>query len=166
MITADFQKLYYLIFRSHHNVPREFWNMVNPRDEIEHVLHDASLSCLQMVRTHHHLRFGMCPWVLEALACREALALVEDIHIQKMIVASDCLQMINNLHGEYGGSYSMVTQEIKAKSSGFSENRASNSGAHRVARSFVSSSSGRQVCSFSLLKVFVFICWSIKKEPL
>jgi hypothetical protein len=42
------------------------------------------------------------------------LALAEDIHIQKMIVASDCLQMINNLHGEYGGSYSMVTQEIKA----------------------------------------------------
>jgi ribonuclease HI len=91
------------------------------------------------------------PATLEALACRETLALAEDLNIQKMVVASDCLQVINNIHGDFGGSYSMVTREIKVKASSFSdvrfrhENRASNSEAHRVARSFVSSTTGRQV---------------------
>ncbi|KAK1647535.1 hypothetical protein QYE76_065340 [Lolium multiflorum] len=46
------------------------------------------------------------PAILEALACREALALAEDLNIQKMVVASDCLQVINNIHGDFGGSYS------------------------------------------------------------
>jgi hypothetical protein len=68
-----------------------------------------------------------------------------------MVVALDCLQVINNIHGEFGGSYSMVTREIKAKASCFSdvrfrhENGASNSEAHRVVHSFVSSTSGRHV---------------------
>ncbi|KAK1602924.1 hypothetical protein QYE76_018047 [Lolium multiflorum] len=99
------------------------------------------------------------PATLEALACREALALAEDLNIQKMVVASDCLQVINNIHGDFRGSYSMVTREINAKSSSFSdvrfrhENRASNSEAHRVARSFVSSITGRQLPRAALATV-------------
>jgi hypothetical protein len=51
----------------------------------------------------------------EALACQEALALGEDLNIEKLIVASDCLQVINNLHGDSEGGYGMITREIKEK---------------------------------------------------
>jgi hypothetical protein len=49
------------------------------------------------------------PATLEVLGCREALALAQDLWLQRMVVASDCLQVINNLKGGYAGSYSMVT---------------------------------------------------------
>jgi ribonuclease HI len=34
---------------------------------------------------------------LEALACLEALALAEDCGIRKMLVASDCLNVVKNI---------------------------------------------------------------------
>jgi hypothetical protein len=66
-------------------------------------------------------------------------------------VASDCLQVINDLKDDYVGSYSMITDEIKNWAEDFPriifrhEKRASNHEAHRVARSFVSVNLGRQV---------------------
>ena len=33
------------------------------------------------------------PTTLEAIACRETIALAEDLHIQQMVVASDCKQV-------------------------------------------------------------------------
>jgi ribonuclease HI len=91
------------------------------------------------------------PGTLEAMACREAMALATDLNLQSFVVASDCAMVVNNLQENYGGSYSMITDEIKGWMKDFStvvfkhENRASNSEAHRVARSFVSVSTGRQV---------------------
>jgi hypothetical protein len=91
------------------------------------------------------------PSALEAVACREALALAEDLYLQKVTVATDCMQVINNLERPYAGSYSMIIDEIKARSRSFvsvsfkHENRASNREPHSLARSSVSNSVGRQV---------------------
>jgi hypothetical protein len=35
------------------------------------------------------------PTTLEAIACYEGLSLATDLHLQKMFVASDCLEVIN-----------------------------------------------------------------------
>jgi ribonuclease HI len=56
------------------------------------------------------------PVTLEAMACREALALPADLNLQRFAIASDCLQVINNLKDTYEGSYSMIISEIKARS--------------------------------------------------
>ena len=53
------------------------------------------------------------PATLEAMACREALALAQDLDLRKICVASDCLEVINNLHQPYFGVYGGVTMEIK-----------------------------------------------------
>ena len=89
------------------------------------------------------------PTVLEAMACMEALALAQDLHLQRITVASDCLSVINALPQPYAGNYSMVLEEIKtdarilAAATFRHENRASNSEAHRLARFAVFSSIGR-----------------------
>ena len=91
------------------------------------------------------------PATLEALACREALALAEDLHLRRVVVATDCLSVVKNMRQDYAGCYSMVIQEVKARSAKFlevsfkHENRRSNSEAHSVARSVVSCGVGRQV---------------------
>jgi ribonuclease HI len=72
------------------------------------------------------------PETLEALACREALALAQDLLVDRITVASDCLSVVNNLKNKYA----VVFRH---------ENRASNTEAHRLARSVISLSSGRQV---------------------
>jgi ribonuclease HI len=84
------------------------------------------------------------PRTLEAMACQEVMALAADPHLQKFVVASDCSTVVNNFQEDYIGSYSMITDEIKGWMKDFTsvvfkhENRASNSEAHRVARSSVS----------------------------
>jgi hypothetical protein len=55
------------------------------------------------------------PSVLEVMACREALAVVEDIHLQKVVVASDCLTVISYMEKPFEARYSMIFQEIKSK---------------------------------------------------
>jgi ribonuclease HI len=80
---------------------------------------------------------------LEALACREALALAQDMHISHICVASDCLDVVNNLTMPYSGEYSMILTEVKRTASIFSdilfchEKRGSNGEPHRLARSSV-----------------------------
>jgi hypothetical protein len=39
------------------------------------------------------------PAMLEALACHEALALAQYLNLHKICVATDCLEVANNLHG-------------------------------------------------------------------
>ena len=91
------------------------------------------------------------PAVMEALACREALALAEDLHLRRITVATDCLTVVKNMTTSYEGSYSMVLREIKATADTLTlasfrhENRASNSEAHRLARSATSGNVGRRV---------------------
>ena len=41
--------------------------------------------------------------ILDAMACREALALVQDLQLTMVKIASDCLEVINGLDGVYMG---------------------------------------------------------------
>jgi ribonuclease HI len=91
------------------------------------------------------------PSVLEAMACREALALAQDLQLRRIVVATDCLSVVNHISTAYAGKYSRVLDEIKVVSSLFDrvlikhERRESNYEAHRLARSAVSAEVGRQV---------------------
>jgi hypothetical protein len=80
------------------------------------------------------------------------MALVKDLQLLRVTVASDCLTVINALKTKgFKESYSMILDEVKNDASLFAEasfrheNRASNGEAHRLARFAVSSSLGRQV---------------------
>jgi hypothetical protein len=83
------------------------------------------------------------------MACREALALAQDLQLRSIVVA-------------YAGKYSMVLDEIKAVSSLFDrvlfkhESRESNYEAHRLARSAFRLRLDVRFGSWSLLPVFVF----------
>jgi hypothetical protein len=62
---------------------------------------------------HRHWRSRASP-TLEVMACMEAMTLAVDLHLQHVIVVLDYLQVVDNLQYEYGWSYSMITDEIKA----------------------------------------------------
>ena len=62
---------------------------------------------------------GLSPAALEALACREGLARLQDLGINRLCIASDCLEVTNNLTRPYSGEYDMVAAEIKAATSFF-----------------------------------------------
>ena len=89
--------------------------------------------------------------MLEAMVCREALALAQDLNLSHVCVASDCLEVVNNLQQNYMGIYGMITKEIKETAALFAtvsfkhEGRGSNGEAHRLARSSVSLATGRQL---------------------
>jgi hypothetical protein len=53
------------------------------------------------------------PAVMEALACREAMALTKDLHLQNITVATDCLFVITAIEQPYAGSFSMVLDEVR-----------------------------------------------------
>jgi hypothetical protein len=68
-----------------------------------------------------------------------------------MYVATECLEVINNLNKQYLGEYGVITREIKETASLFSassfkhKSRASNREAHRLARSSLNLEVGRRV---------------------
>jgi ribonuclease HI len=111
------------------------------RDETGHFLGASTLT----------IRGIADPAVMEVLACREALALAQDLHLQRITIASDCLAVLNDMQRPFAGRYSMILEEIKATSGHFDEavfrheNRASNQEAHRLARSATSADFGHQV---------------------
>jgi hypothetical protein len=93
----------------------------------------------------------MASATLEVMACREGIALAEELQLHRIAVVSesDCLQVINSMKCSDEGSYCVVILKIKAKMPSFAgviifkhEHRASNSEAHLVARLFCV---GRQV---------------------
>ena len=45
------------------------------------------------------------PAILEAIACREALTLAEDLNIQSFVIASDAKQVVNDIHAGNRGRY-------------------------------------------------------------
>ena len=91
------------------------------------------------------------PETLEALACREGLALAADLHLQQIRLASDCSNVIRSLTSEGMSSYGHVIQEIKARASSFGgvefvhEGRSANVDAHGLARGSIASPVGRYV---------------------
>lgn len=48
-------------------------------------------------------RGGTDPATLEALACRDGLALAMDLYLQRLHVASDCLNVVNDIGAGTGG---------------------------------------------------------------
>ena len=72
------------------------------------------------------------PEVLETMAIREALALVDDLYIQRVHVASDCRTAI--------ASFGAIVHEIKARATSFlssifiHEFRTSNIEAHKLGK--------------------------------
>jgi hypothetical protein len=50
---------------------------------------------------------------LEAIAVCEALALAQDLNLTHICVATDCLEVVNNLTQTYNGVYGAITREIK-----------------------------------------------------
>jgi ribonuclease HI len=58
---------------------------------------------------------------LEALACREALALAEDLNLQRIFVSSDCKTVVTDIAEGSIGRYGAVIKEIKERSALFQE---------------------------------------------
>lgn len=91
------------------------------------------------------------PETLEAMACREGLALASDLLLQRIMVASDCINAIRSIQEESMGQYGQITKEIKATSEQFlnvdfiHERRESNHDAHSLARSAIYDTLGRRV---------------------
>jgi hypothetical protein len=53
------------------------------------------------------------PAALEALTYREALALAQDLNVRSVCIATNCLEVANNIERPYFGEYGMVIQKIK-----------------------------------------------------
>jgi hypothetical protein len=90
------------------------------------------------------------PATLEAIACRESLALAEDLLLQNFVVSSDCKQVVNDIHKGCQGPYGSVITEIKLRASSFScnfifESRAVNGDAHSLAKHSLNLGPGRHV---------------------
>lgn len=52
------------------------------------------------------------PPTLEALACREALALATNLALSHVIIASDCQGVVKDIHKQEGGMYASIVKEI------------------------------------------------------
>jgi hypothetical protein len=90
------------------------------------------------------------PAILEALACREALALADDLILNRFQVASDCKQVITDAKEGSLGKYGAVISEINARSTQFIhcnfayEGRTHNYEAHNLARHALTLEGGRR----------------------
>jgi ribonuclease HI len=91
------------------------------------------------------------PETLEALACREGVALALDIGARRVKIASDCSSVIASLRQGTMGLYAHVVREIKEMEGDFEElsfaheRRRSNKEAHTLARNSVLLEEGRHV---------------------
>ena len=80
------------------------------------------------------------PATLEALACREALALASDLHLSLLVIASDCQGVIRDIEEGTGGLYASTIKEIKETAHVFDqctfifEGRPTNIEAHSLAK--------------------------------
>lgn len=57
------------------------------------------------------------PATLEATACREALCLAEDLHIQNCVISSDSKQVISDINNGSSGRLGAIISEIRIKAS-------------------------------------------------
>lgn len=79
------------------------------------------------------------PTTLEAIACREALPLAEDLQLQRVIVASDARQVILDINNRSRGHYGAIISKINSYSCLFQckfnyESRKVNVEAHKLAK--------------------------------
>nr|XP_051211664.1 uncharacterized protein LOC127329168 [Lolium perenne] len=88
---------------------------------------------------------------LEAMACREGLAIAADLLLQRFRLVTDCKNVVRSVAGEGKGSYGHIVQEIKARTRSFQEvelvheRRTANVDAHNLARSSIYLATGRRV---------------------
>ena len=59
------------------------------------------------------------PATLEALACHEALALAEDLALQRLFVVSDCKTVVSEIGEGTLGSYGSIIAEINSRTALF-----------------------------------------------
>ena len=103
------------------------------------------------------------PETMEEIACREGLALANDLGLQKLQLASDCANVVRSIRDNGLGQYGHIVQEIRASLNDFQvaevrhEGRVSNEDAHRLATSSIYKSCGRHVWLVNPLNVFVFL---------
>lgn len=90
------------------------------------------------------------PSTLETIACREALALAQDLQLQHMIIASDAKQVVQDINTGSRGGNGAIISEINSYSSLFQckftfESRRANVEAHKLAKHSLSLGLGRHV---------------------
>ena len=90
------------------------------------------------------------PPTLQALACREALSLAEDLNLNNLIIASDAKQVVSDISKSHMGKTAAIIQEIRFRASSFIcnfmfEGRAANRDAHKLAKFSLSLGPGRHV---------------------
>ena len=101
--------------------------------------------------------------VVEAMACREGLALASGLGLHSFRVASNCANAVRSFTSKGHSRYGPIVQEINDRRQSstsaefFLEGRRSNDDAHLVARSSVILSIGRHVWFLSLLMEFVIL---------
>ena len=80
-------------------------------------LFDSLSGCLGSSAAVYH---GITdPATLETLACREALALAEDLQVTNMMIASDCKGVVQDINEGSGGAHSAIVHEITLRRSFF-----------------------------------------------
>jgi hypothetical protein len=91
------------------------------------------------------------PETLEAMACREGLAIATNLLLQRIRLATDCINVVRNIEGDGKGLYGHILQEVNARVLDFQnvqfvhEGRSSNVDAHCLARSSTYLDIGRHV---------------------
>lgn len=91
------------------------------------------------------------PETLEALACREALALASDLSLRKMILARDCVTVMKNLRSKGKGPCGHIEMKIEERAKSIEEvcfaheNTASNTKSHNLTRYVLSLPAGRHL---------------------
>jgi ribonuclease HI len=89
--------------------------------------------------------------IAEVMACREGLALGNDLMLTSVRLASDCATVVRRMEGRNMNPYGQIVKEIQTKTHDFvlvdfvHENRKSNVDAHTLARSLISFDTGRHV---------------------
>jgi hypothetical protein len=127
---------------------------INADDIVAKVSNKGAVGMVCRSREGHYLGASVLvfdgvthPGCLEALACREAM----DLQVREVMVASDCLEVIQGIQGKSLGQYSHILQEIQAMSrlrGGVSfrhEQRNLNEEAHKLARLGTTLHTGRHV---------------------
>lgn len=87
---------------------------------------------------------------IEAIACRDALSLADDLLLQSFVVATDSKQVATDNEKGTQGSFGQIIKEIKLRSENFNctlryEGRASNFEAHSLGKYSLSLARGRHV---------------------
>jgi hypothetical protein len=91
------------------------------------------------------------PPTLEALACREALALATDVALSRLVIASDCKHVVLDIAEGTGGQYAAIIQEINIQRLDFQEvsytfeGRSSNKEAYSLAHFALALDQGRHL---------------------